>query len=65
MEEVITPPITAWPKGARCSEPSETENASGIMPNTMANVVIKIGRNRTLAASNKASVQMPYSEKQI
>ena len=35
-DEVITPPITAWPIGARCSAPSLTAKASGTMPNTIA-----------------------------
>ena len=37
------------------SEPGETDNAIGIIPKIIVNVVIKIGRNRDLAASNKES----------
>ena len=56
-DEVMTPPITACPKGALCSAPSLVDKAKGIMPNTMAKVVIKMGRKRTLAAISKASLR--------
>jgi len=51
----MTPPITACPIGARCSEPSDSAKASGTMPKTIASVVIRIGRRRTRAACNSAS----------
>ena len=54
---MITPPITAWPIGARCSEPSVSANASGTMPKIIASVVIRIGRSRTRAACSSASVR--------
>ena len=41
--------------GARTSDPSVKAKASGTMPNTIASVVIRMGRRRTLAASNSAS----------
>ena len=43
--------------GARISDPSVNAKASGTMPNTMASVVIKIGRKRTLAASSSAALR--------
>ena len=52
---MTTPPITAWPMGARCSEPSLRAKASGTMPKIMASVVIRMGRNRTRAAISRAS----------
>jgi hypothetical protein len=58
----MTPPITAWPMGARCSEPSVSAKASGTMPKTIASVVIRIGRSRTRAACSRACVRsMPAS----
>ena len=49
--DVIKPPMTARAMGARCSAPAPIASASGIMPNTMANVVMMIGRMRVRAAS--------------
>ncbi len=58
----MTPPITAWPIGARCSEPSVSASASGSMPKIIASVVIRIGRSRTCAAcSSAAERSMPAS----
>ena len=54
-DEVITPPMTAWPMGALCSAPSLKAKANGTMPNTMAKVVMRMGRSRTLAAMSRAS----------
>jgi hypothetical protein len=41
--------------GARTSPPSEMAIATGIMPNTIAAVVIMIGRKRMMPACTKAS----------
>src|SRR5690606_28848024 len=49
-DEKISPPMTAWPKGATCSPPSPKPEAIGIIPATMAIVVIKIGLNLEDAA---------------
>ena len=43
--EAISPPITALPNGADCSPDSPMPDAMGIIPATMAMLVIKIGRN--------------------
>ena len=45
---MITPPIIACAIGACCSAPSPIPSASGIIPTTIAAVVIKIGRKRVL-----------------
>lgn len=54
--ELTKPPITACPNGATCSPPSPIPNAIGVIPASMANAVIKIGRNLDLAA-NKADLE--------
>ena len=44
------PPMTARPSGAFCSLPSSSPSDIGIMPATMAQPVMMIGRSRPLAA---------------
>ena len=53
--DVITPPITALPNGARKSAPSPAPIATGIMPAISAKVVMRIGRRRIAPPSIRAS----------
>ena len=54
--ELIKPPIKTVPIEARSSAPSVSPSESGSMPNTIAHVVIKIGRKRVAAAERIASI---------
>lgn len=49
--EAISPPITALPKGAICSDPSPKPKAIGNIPANMAAAVINTGRNLDDAAN--------------
>ncbi len=51
-----TPPTTAMPSGRRDSAPAPSPIAIGRMPKTVANDVIRMGRNRIAAASVTAPV---------
>src|SRR6185312_1548081 len=53
--EAIRPPITARPRGAVASLPVSSANAMGIMPATMAAVVMRMGRSRCLAPAIPAA----------
>ncbi len=44
--EVMSPPMTARPNGARKSPPSPSPSATGIIPAISANEVMMIGRSR-------------------
>src|SRR5665213_1799463 len=60
--DVITPPITARPSGARKSAPSPCPIATGSMPAMSASVVMMIGRSRMRPASISASRRdIPFS----
>ncbi len=52
--EEMTPPMTAAASGARDSAPDSIFRTSGNIANTMADVVIRMGRNRNRPASTKA-----------
>ena len=60
----MSPPITAMAMGARCSAPSPILSAVGSIPNTMAAVVMMMGRSRTGPAFISASSRLipPVSE---
>ena len=53
--EVITPPMTATPSGARNCAPSPRPSATGTMPAMRAKVVMRMGRRRMAPASTSAS----------
>ncbi len=53
--EVMSPPITARPMGARISAPWPMPRASGSMPKIMARVVIMMGRSRVRPAVMSAA----------
>ena len=62
--EVVIPPIITAAIGARDSAPASSLKTSGIMANTIAAEVIKMGRIRSLPASISASVRgTPRSRK--
>ena len=50
-----SPPITARPSGAVCSPPSPVPKAIGTMPASMAQLVIRMGRNRLVLAKMAAA----------
>jgi hypothetical protein len=51
----VIPPTIVQPIYSRLSAPAPLARANGIAPNTMADVVIKIGRKRNLADAITAS----------
>jgi len=55
----MSPPITARPRGAAWSPPSPKPEAIGIIPTTIATLVIRIGRIREAAASRAADNAFP------
>ena len=50
------PPTTAVPMAIRWLAPSPVANASGIKPNTVEALVMRIGRKRCKAASRMACI---------
>ena len=59
MVDVMTPPITALPNGARKSAPSPSPRAIGIIPAISANVVMRMGRKRIAPASMRPHAAAP------
>ena len=48
MVEMVKPPITVIAMGFHISEPSEADNAKGVIPKMVVMVVINTGRKRDL-----------------
>ena len=64
--ETVSPQHTVIPNERHISEPSPLPIASGIIPNTVVSVVIRIGRRRLPAAVTDASITlMPLSRIRI
>ena len=54
MAEIRTPPSNARASGAYCSLPASSPSDMGIIPSTVASVVIMMGRKRNRQASTSA-----------
>ena len=52
--ENASPEITVMAIGVRISAPSPNPSAIGMRPSTVVNVVMRIGRSRTLPATSSA-----------